>query len=113
MPKLKVVASTRIWESKGTSPDFPMWQPVGSNEYIIGYMEVAEDEEPSIRAVGGMIQNLSHILEGRLTPKGVEICTGFDLYEENNLTHNEQFQLNQGDQIDFPAEDITTIKGED
>jgi hypothetical protein len=113
MQELKVVASTRIWESKGATPDFPMWQPVGSNEYVIGYLSLKDGEEPKISDVGVMIKNLSHILEGRVTPKVVEIYTGFDIYHKDNLTHNEQFQLNQGDQIDFPAEDITELKGED
>lgn len=111
MQDLKVVASTRVWESKGSTPEFPMWQPIGSNEYIIGYMEIEDGVEPSLKAVGAMVQELSHILEGRLTPKVVEIYSGFDIYLKDNLTHNEQFQLNQGDQIDFPAEDITAIEG--
>ena len=113
MQKLKVVATTRVWKANGVSKEFPMWQPVGSNEYVIGYLSLKDGEEPKISDVGVMIKNLSHILEGRVTPKVVEIYTGFDIYHKDNLTHNEQFQLNQGDQIDFPAEDITELKGED
>ena len=42
--KLKLVASTRIWHAHGLSRDFPMWQPGGSGEYIIGYF----DHEPTL-----------------------------------------------------------------
>ena len=45
MQELKVVASTRIWESKNPeNADFPMWHPVGGNEYIIGYLTLSDDE---------------------------------------------------------------------
>ena len=59
MHELKVVASTRIWESKNPGhPDFPMWHPVGSNEYIIGYLEVEEDTPPTLAQIGEFVGDL-------------------------------------------------------
>jgi len=60
-----------------------------------------------------MITSLQHILEGRITPSVIEVITGHEVYEQNNLTHNENFQLKYGDAIDFPAEDITNIQVEE
>ena len=36
-----------------------------------------------------------------------EIYGGFELYDNNSLTHSENFQLQHGGTIDFPAEDAT------
>ena len=110
MQDLKVVASTRIWESKNPqNADFPMWQPVGSNEYIIGYMSIPDDEETSIIAIGKFIEKFHHMLEGQTRPGSVEIFSGYEVYFKDNLTHNEAFQLQNGDTIDFPAEDVTVL----
>lgn len=109
MPHLKVVACTNIWESKGATKDFPMWQSVGSREYIVG----RTNKEPTLKDIGKMITSLQHILEGRITPSVIEVISGWEVYEQNNLTHNENFQLKYGDAIDFPAEDITNIQVEE
>ena len=109
MPQLKVVACTNIWEAKGGSRDFPMWQSVGSREYIIG----RTNKVPTLEEIGAMITSLQHILEGRITPSVIEVISGWEVYEQNNLTHNENFQLKYGDAIDFPAEDITNIQVEE
>jgi hypothetical protein len=109
MPQLKVVACTNIWESKGESRDFPMWQSIGCREYIIG----RTNKVPTLEDIGAMITSLQHILEGRITPSVIEVITGHEVYEQNNLTHNENFQLKYGDAIDFPAEDITNIQVEE
>ena len=109
MPQLKVVACTNIWESKGETRDFPMWQSVCSREDIIGRTK----KVPTYEEIGAMITSLQHILEGRISPSVVEVITGHEVYESNNLTHNENFQLKYGDAIDFPAEDITNVEVEE
>ena len=65
MQKLKVVATTRVWQANGVSKDFPMWTPVGSNEYIIGYT----DEEPTLSEIGRFVDQFQHTLEGKVTPE--------------------------------------------
>jgi len=86
-----------------------MWQSVGSREYIVGRTK----KVPSFKEIGEMITSLQHILEGRISPSVIEVITGHEIYESNNLTHNENFQLKYGDAIDFPAEDITNIQVEE
>ena len=110
MQNLKVVASTRVWEAKNPGQaDFPMWHPIGGNEYIIGYLDDAK--EPTLVQVGEFVTEFIHILEGKITPNVVEVFSGYEVYYKDALTHNEAFQLQQGDSIDFPAEDITKIEG--
>jgi|TARA_B100000073_G_scaffold346693_1_gene358778 hypothetical protein len=101
--KIKVVAITNIWESKGPSREFPMWTPVGSREYIIGRV----DHEPTLHEIGEMVQKLQHLLEGKVAETVIEVFSGYEVYEAHSLTHNEGFQLQLGDAIDYPAEDIT------
>ena len=103
--KLKLVASTRIWHAHGLSRDFPMWQPGGSGEYIIGYF----DHEPTLEEVGETVSKFMHVLEGRMNPQTAEVYSGYCLYHRDGLTHNEQFQLQNGEVIDFQAEDVTEI----
>ena len=105
MPKLKVVASTNIWHSMGDTPDFPIWKSIGCREYIIGYTV----RVPSLKQIGDMVGEFMHILEGKRDPKTVEIFTGYEIYKKENLTHNEFFQLKNGDEIDYPAQDITKL----
>lgn len=105
MQKLKVVATTRVWQANGVSKDFPMWQPVGSNEYIIGYTE----EEPTLSMIGRFVDQFQHTLEGKVTEHVVEVFSGYEVYLAEALTHNEHFQLKYGDEIDFPATDVTKI----
>ena len=40
----------------------------------------------------------------------VEVFAGYEIYYKDALTHNEAFQLQQGDSIDFPAEDAIILK---
>ena len=107
MQKLKVVATTRVWQANGASKDFPMWTPVGSNEYIIGYTE----EEPTLSEIGRFVDQFQHTLEGKVTDTVVEVLSGYEVYMKESLTHNEHFQLKYGDEIDFPATDVTQISG--
>ena len=113
MQNLKVVASTRIWEAKNPNqPDFPMWHPIGGSEYIIGYLDVPDGEAPHLSQIAEHVTNFMHLLEGKITPNVVEIFSGYEVYFVDTLTHNEAFQLQQGDSIDFPAEDVTKIEGQ-
>ncbi len=105
MQKLKVVATTRVWKANGVSKEFPMWQPVGSNEYIIGYT----DEEPTLSVIGRFVDEFQHTLEGKVTESVIEVFSGYEVYLAESLTHNEHFQLKYGDEIDFPATDVTKI----
>jgi len=107
MQKLKVVATTRVWQANGVSKEFPMWTPVGSNEYIIGYTE----EEPTLSEIGRFVDQFQHTLEGKVTESVVEVFSGYEVYLKESLTHNEHFQLKYGDEIDFPATDVTQISG--
>ena len=101
--KIKVVAITNIWEAKGPSREFPMWSPVGSREYIIAKF----DKEPTFQEIGEAVGKLMHLLEGKITDTVIEVFSGTELYQASGLTHNEAFQLELGDAIDYPAEDIT------
>ena len=104
--KLKVVAITNIWEAKGPSRDFPMWKSVGSREYIIGKTK----KEPTLKEIGDMVAKLQHLLEGKITETVIEVFSGYEIYQADKLTHNEGFQLQMVDAIDYPAEDITNVK---
>lgn len=102
--KLKLVATTKIYKNVGNY-DLPMWRCVDSNEYIIKRF----DSEPSWKDVGEAVSNFQHILEGKLESDVKEIYAGFELYDNNSLTHCEFFQLESSGSIDFPAEDATQI----
>ena len=107
MQNLKVVATTRIWQANGVSKEFPMWTPVGSNEYIIGYTT----EEPTLSVIGRFVDEFQHTLEGKVTDTVVEVFSGYEVYLATALTHNEHLQIKYGDEIDFPATDVTKISG--
>jgi hypothetical protein len=102
--KLKLVASTKIFKNIGNM-EVPMWRCVDGNEYIIERF----DEEPTWPDVGKAVTYFQHILEGKLEVDVKEIYSGFELYDNNSLTHGENFQLENGGTIDFPAEDVTKI----
>lgn len=102
--KLKLVACTRIYKNIG-SIEIPMWRCVDGNEYIIKKF----DDEPKWKEVGEAVSAFQHILEGKLETDVKEIYSGFELYDNNSLTHGENFQLQNGGTIDFPAEDATKI----
>ena len=104
MQMLKLVASTKMFKNIG-SMEIPMWRCVDGNEYIIKRF----DEEPKWSEVGEAVNNFQHILEGRLDVDIKEVYAGFELYKNESLTHGENFQLQNGGTIDFPAEDVTKI----
>jgi len=102
--KLKLVAITNIFKNNGTY-DLPMWRVTGANEYIVARF----DEEPDWKQVGENISNFLHSLQGNVDQHTKEVYSGFELYNNDSLTHGENFQLHNGGTIDFPAQDVTKI----
>lgn len=102
--KLKLVATTKVYKNIG-STEVPMWRCVDGGEYIIKRYT----KEPKWKEVGEAVNSFQHILEGKLAIDVKEIYAGFELYDNNSLTHGENFQLQNGGTIDFPAEDATII----
>lgn len=102
--KLKLVAITRVYKNMGNET-MPMWRVVDSNEYVISRFT----EEPKWSEVGKSVNNFQHVLEGKIESDIKEIYAGFEIYNEDSLTHSEAFQLQNGGTIDFPAEDATKI----
>lgn len=101
---LKLVACTKVWQNLG-DVHLPMWRACDCNEYIIARFE----KEPAWPEIGDAVKKFMHILEGRISDNTIESYIGFELYSNNSLTHGENFQLEQGGTIDFPAEDVTQI----
>jgi hypothetical protein len=102
--KLKLVATTKVYKNVGNL-EVPMWRCVDSNEYVIKRF----NKEPKWTDVGKAVQDFQHILEGKLEIDVKEIYAGFEIYDNNSLTHSENFQLQNGGTIDFPASDATSI----
>jgi len=102
--KLKLVAITKVYKNIG-SIDLPMWRGIDGNEYICARF----DKEPSWKEVGERINSFIHSLEGKITDDVREAYAGFELYNNDSLTHGENFQLLNGGTIDFPAQDVTKI----
>ena len=101
---LKLVACTKIYKNLGNS-DLSLWRVIGGNEYIVDRFEDA----PDWLVVGRSITKFIHVLEGKIQEDVKEVYSGFELYPDESLTHNEFFQLDQCGTVDFPAEDITKI----
>ncbi len=106
--KLKIVACTKVWKAEGVDKEFPMWRPGISNEYIIAQLDEPEGGL-TLQTINKYVNEFMHMLEGQIRPDVVEIFTGYEVYFTDNLTHNEQFQLNSGGAIDFPAVDLTKV----
>ena len=106
--KLKIVACTKVWRAHGVDKEFPMWRPGPSNEYVIAHIDDPEGGL-TLQDINQYVNEFMHMLEGQITSDVVEIFTGYEVYFKDNLTHNEQFQLNTGGAIDFPAVDLTKV----
>ena len=67
--------------------------------------------EQSYRLNGHSLHNhnIVYLIEGNISQFTKEIYSGFEIYDNLGLTHNENFQLIQGGTIDFPAKDVTEI----
>jgi hypothetical protein len=106
--KLKIVACTKLWKAEGLDKDLPMWRPGISNEYIIAHLDEPEGGL-TLAIINEHVLKFQHMLEGQIRSDVVEIFTGYEVYVGDNLTHNEQFQLQSGGAIDFPAVDLTKV----
>jgi len=103
--RIKLVASTTTWINH-SDDQMPMFRPAMMNEYIIAWFT----KEPSMKDVADRISIFIHYLEGQMDAKTFEIFSGHELYWEDQLTHNEGFQLHHGGGIDFVAQDLTQIE---
>jgi hypothetical protein len=102
--KLKLVAITKVYRNIGNE-DAPMWKPIDVNEYIIAHLT----KKPTWQNVGEHLEKFIHAFEGAIDGFHKEVYCGFELYEENALTHSEHFMLQSTGTIDFPAKDLTEI----
>lgn len=101
--KLKLVASTLVWTNAGTE-DMPLWRTTGGKEYIIARFNY----EPSLPAVGEMVENKRHLVENHYQHSR-ETLAGWQLYDDDSLTHSEFLQYHLTGLVDFPATDLTTV----
>lgn len=102
--KLKLVAITKVYRNIG-SIESPMWRPVDVNEYIVAHLT----KKPTWQNVGEYINKFAHAVEGKIDELHREIYCGFELYDENCMTHSENFLLETTGTIDFPVKDLTEI----
>lgn len=102
--KLKLVAITKVYRNIG-SIEGPMWKPIDVNEYIVAHL----NKKPTWQNVGEHLKKFIHAFEGMIDELHKEVYCGFELYEENALTHSEHFMLETTGTIDFPVKDLTTV----
>jgi hypothetical protein len=100
---LKLVVTTSLWANSATD-DMPLWKTVGAKEYIIARF----DEEPTLDQVGRACESKRHLIETH-TKQFHETLSGWQLYMDQNLTHNEYLQYSLTEQVEFPAIDLTEI----
>lgn len=100
---LKLVATTALWANSATD-DMPLWKTIGAKEYIIARF----DEEPSLDQIGRACESKRHLIETH-TKQFHETLSGWQLYLDKNVTHNEYLQYSLTEQIEFPAIDLTEI----
>jgi len=101
--KLKLVITTALWANSATE-DMPLWKTVGSKEYILARF----DEEPTLEQIARVCQEKAHLVETH-TKQFHETLSGWQLYLDQNATHNEYLQYSLTEQIEFPAIDLTEI----
>ena len=100
---LKLVATTLIWTNAGTE-DMPLWRSTGGKEYIIARF----DYEPSLQEVGKVVDEKRHLIENHY-PQIHETLSGWQLYFDDAMTHNEFLQYHLAQSVDFPATDLTEV----
>ena len=84
MPKLKVVASTRIWEAKNPNqPDFPMWHPIGGSEYVIGYLDIPDGEVPQLAQIAEFVEKSSFVRALEMTTDEIKFNHDIFLVNKN------------------------------
>lgn len=101
--KLKLVATTLVWTNAGTE-EMPLWRATGGKEYVIGRF----DYEPTLEQIGRLMDTKRHLIENHY-PQLHETLSGWQLYLDENLTHNEYMQYHLTKSVDFPATDLTEI----
>lgn len=101
--KLKLVATTLLWTNAGTD-SMPLWRASGGKEYIIARF----DYEPTLSEIGKVMDSKRHMIENHY-PQLHETLSGWQLYYDNTMTHNEYMQYHLTQSVDFLATDLTTI----
>lgn len=101
--KLKLVATTLVWTNAGTE-DMPLWRASGGKEYIIARF----DYEPTLPEIGRVMDSKRHMIENHY-PQLHETLSGWQLYVEETMTHNEYMQYHLTESVDFPATDLTVV----
>jgi hypothetical protein len=100
---LKLVATTALWANSATD-DMPLWKTIGAKEYVIARFDV----EPTLEQIGKACEAKRHLIETH-TKQFHETLSGWQLYLDQNVTHNEYLQYSLTEQIEFPAIDLTEI----
>lgn len=104
---LKLVATTLIWTNAGTE-DLPLWRCTGGKEYIISRF----DYEPTLAEIGKVVDERRHLIENHYKEYH-ETLSGWQLYLDASMTHNEYLQYSVSQSVDFPATDLTQIDAEE
>lgn len=100
---LKLIATTLIWTNAG-SEDMPLWKTSGGKEYIIKRFNY----EPTLEEIGRAVEDRRHLIENHY-PQYHETLSGWQLYFDQNMTHNEYMQYHLTQSVDFPATDLTEV----
>jgi hypothetical protein len=100
---LKLVATTLIWTNAG-SDDMPLWRATGGKEYIIARFNY----EPTLAEIGKVMDSKRHLIENHY-PTLHETLSGWQLYLNHTMTHNEFMQYHLTESVDFPATDLTVV----
>ncbi len=101
--KLKLVATTLVWTNAGTE-DMPLWRASGGKEYVIARF----DYEPTLSEIGAVMESKRHLIENHY-PTLHETLSGWQLYMDGFMTHNEYMQHHLTQSVDFPATDLTQV----
>lgn len=100
---LKLVATTLIWTNAGTE-DMPLWRASGGKEYVIKRFNY----EPTIEEIGKSVEEKRHLIENHYK-EFHETLSGWQLYFDQNMTHNEYMQYHLTQSVDFPATDVSEV----
>ena len=101
--KLKLVATTLVWTNAGTE-DMPLWRASGGKEYVIARFNY----EPTLSEIGTVMESKRHLIENHY-PTLHETLSGWQLYMDGFMTHNEYMQHHLTQSVDFPATDLTVV----
>lgn len=104
---LKLVATTLIWTNAGTE-DLPLWRCSGGKEYIIKRFTY----EPTLAEIGKVVDERRHLIENHYK-EFHETLSGWQLYLDTSMTHNEYLQYSVSQSVDFPSTDLTEIDAEE